>query len=84
MTAARATRVTDSMMRAAARALGDASPALEDSHAPLLPAWAQVRDVADDIALAVARQAVADGVAPKADDDDLRQAITATRWTPGY
>lgn len=84
VTAARATRVTDSMMRAAARALGDASPALKDSRAPLLPAWAQVRDVADDIALAVARQAVADGVAPEADDDDLRQAVTATRWTPGY
>jgi malate dehydrogenase (oxaloacetate-decarboxylating) len=84
VTAARATRVTDAMMRAAARALGDASPALRDAHAPLLPAWADVRGAADDIALAVARQAVADGVAPKADDDALRAAIRATRWTPGY
>lgn len=72
------------MMRAAARALGDASPALSDSRAPLLPAWAQVRDVADDIALAVARRAVVDGVAPQASDDDLRTAIRATRWAPGY
>ncbi|HEY2222703.1 NAD-dependent malic enzyme [Actinomycetospora sp.] len=84
VTAARATRVTDAMMRAAARALGDASPALADSHAPLLPAWADVRGVADGIALAVARQAVADGVAPRAGDDDLRAAIRRTRWTPGY
>ncbi|MCD2197786.1 NAD-dependent malic enzyme [Actinomycetospora endophytica] len=84
VTAARATRVTDAMMRAAARALGDASPALADSHAPLLPAWADVRDVADGIALAVAAQAVADGVAPKADDDELRAAIRRTRWSPGY
>ncbi|MDL5157952.1 NAD-dependent malic enzyme [Actinomycetospora termitidis] len=84
VTAARATRVTDAMMRAAARALGDASPALADSRAPLLPAWGEVRDVADDIALAVARQAVADGVAPRASDDDLRGRIAATRWTPGY
>ena len=84
MTAASATRVTDAMMRAAARALGDASPALQDTHAPLLPAWSQVRDVADGIALAVARQAVADGVAPSADDDELRAAIRRTRWTPGY
>jgi malate dehydrogenase (oxaloacetate-decarboxylating) len=84
VTAARATRVTDAMMRAAARALGDASPALKDSRAPLLPSWADVRDVADGIALAVAAQAVADGVAPQADDDALRSAIARTRWTPGY
>jgi malate dehydrogenase (oxaloacetate-decarboxylating) len=84
VTAARATRVTDAMMRAAARALGDASPALQDQRAPLLPPWSQVRDVADGIALAVARQAVADGVAPEADDDALRAAIGRTRWTPGY
>ena len=84
VTAARATRVTDAMMRAAARALGDASPALRDAHAALLPAWADVRDVADDIALAVARQAVADGVAPRASDDQLRDAIARTRWEPGY
>ena len=84
VTAASVTRVTDAMMRAAARALGDASPALADEHAPLLPAWSQVRDVADGIALAVARQAVADGVAPTADDDELRAAIRRTRWAPGY
>ena len=84
VTAAQATRVTDAMMRAAARALGDASPALKDERAPLLPPWADVRDVADGIALAVARQAVADGVAPEADDDALRAAIARTRWSPGY
>ena len=84
VTAARATRVTDAMMRAAARALGDASPALHDPRAPLLPPWADVRDVADGIALAVATQAVADGVAPHARDDELREAVRRTRWTPGY
>jgi malate dehydrogenase (oxaloacetate-decarboxylating) len=84
VTAARATRVTDAMMRAAARALGDASPALTDARAALLPPWAEVRDAADGIALAVAHQAVADGVAPSASDDDLRAAIAATRWEPGY
>jgi malate dehydrogenase (oxaloacetate-decarboxylating) len=84
VTAAKATRVTDAMMRAAARALGDASPALRDRNAPLLPAWADVRAVADDIAFAVARRAVADGVAPEASDDELRDAIRATRWDPAY
>ncbi|MGW6054384.1 NAD-dependent malic enzyme [Streptomyces sp. NPDC055189] len=84
VTAARANRVTNAMMRAAARALGDASPALSDAKAPLLPAWEDIRDVADGIALAVARQAVTDGVAPGASDDELRTAIRDTRWTPGY
>ncbi|MFC5138997.1 NAD-dependent malic enzyme [Actinomycetospora rhizophila] len=84
VTAARATRVTDGMMRAAAGALGDASPALSDPRAPLLPRWADVRDVADDIALAVARRAVADGVAPAASDEDLRAAVRRTRWEPTY
>ncbi|NMO89613.1 NAD-dependent malic enzyme [Actinomycetospora sp. TBRC 11914] len=84
VTAARATRVTDAMMRAAARALGSASPALRDPRAPLLPSWADVRDVADDLAVAVAVQAVADGVAPEAGEDELRAAVHRTRWTPGY
>ncbi len=84
VTAARATRVTDAMMRAAARALGGASPALRDKRAPLLPPWADVRDVADDIAVAVATQAVADGVAPAAQEEELRAAVRSTRWTPGY
>lgn len=84
VTAARATRVTDAMMRAAARALGDASPALGDPCAPLLPPWADVRDVADGIALAVAVQAVADGVAPHATEDELRSAVRSTRWEAGY
>ncbi|HEY2195220.1 MAG TPA: NAD-dependent malic enzyme [Actinomycetospora sp.] len=84
VTAARATRVTDAMMRAAARALGDASPALGDPRAPLLPPWADVRDVADDIAVAVAVQAVADGVAPQVTEDELRSAAQSTRWEPGY
>jgi malate dehydrogenase (oxaloacetate-decarboxylating) len=84
VTAARATRVTDAMMRAAARALGAASPALRDADAPLLPPWADVRAVAEDIAVAVAVQAVADGVAPARNEDELRALVRSTRWTPTY
>ena len=84
VTAAQATRVTDAMMRAAARALGAASPALRDADAPLLPPWADVRAVAEDIAVAVAVQAVADGVAPSRGEDELRALVRSTRWTPTY
>ncbi len=84
VTAAQATRVTDEMMRAAAASLGDASPALADPERPLLPAWSEIPDIAVGIALAVGRQAVADGVAPKRSDDELAARIAEVRWTPDY
>jgi malate dehydrogenase (oxaloacetate-decarboxylating) len=84
VTAAQAIRVTDEMMRAAAASLGDASPALADPDRPLLPAWSEIPDIAVGIALAVGRQAVADGVAPKRSDDELAARIAEVRWTPEY
>jgi malate dehydrogenase (oxaloacetate-decarboxylating) len=84
VTAAQASRVTDEMMRAAAASLGDASPALSNPDAPLLPAWNEVPDIAVRIALAVGRQAVADGVAPERSDDELAARIHEVRWIPEY
>ncbi|HEX2285852.1 MAG TPA: NAD-dependent malic enzyme, partial [Mycobacterium sp.] len=84
VTAAQATRVTDEMMRVAAATLGDASPALADPNAPLLPAWVDVPDVAVRIAHAVGLQAVADGVAPERSAEQLAQRITEVRWWPEY
>jgi malate dehydrogenase (oxaloacetate-decarboxylating) len=84
VTAAQATRVTDEMMRVAAATLGDASPALVDANAPLLPAWTDVPDVAVRIAHAVGLQAVADGVAPQRTAEQLSERITQVRWIPEY
>ena len=84
VTAAQATRVTDEMMRVAAATLGDASPALTDPAKPLLPTWSDVPDVAVGIAHAVAMQAVADGVAPKRNDDEMAARIEEVRWEPDY
>jgi malate dehydrogenase (oxaloacetate-decarboxylating) len=84
VTAAQATRVTDDMMRVAAATLGDASPALSDPLAPLLPAWSDVPDVALRIAHAVGRQAVAEGVAPARSDEQLAERIAEVHWTPEY
>jgi len=86
VTAANATRVTDSMMLAAAGALGRASPALRDPGSSLLPALTDLRDVAINIAFAVAQEAQREGVAPAINGGDtaLRQKILATRWTPEY
>ena len=84
VTAAQATRVTDEMMRVAAATLGDASPALNDPNAPLLPAWSDAPDVAIRIAQAVAEQAVAEGVAPKRSSDELAERIAHVHWHPNY
>jgi malate dehydrogenase (oxaloacetate-decarboxylating) len=84
VTAAQATRVTDEMMRVAASTLGDASPALVDPNAPLLPAWTDVPEVAVRIAHAVGLQAVVDGVAPERTAEQLTERIAQVRWTPEY
>ena len=84
VTAAQATRVTDNMMRVAAATLGDASPALTDPNAPLLPAWSDVPGIALRIAAAVGRQAIADGVAPARSDEELSERISQVHWKPEY
>ncbi len=83
--ACRASRVTDRMMVAAARAVGEcAIRAGHDGVTPLLPPLAGIRDAAGEIALAVAKAAVEDGVAPEATEAELRAAISAAQWTPRY
>ncbi len=82
--AARAHRVTDGMLDAAAHALGELSPAATDPHASLLPPVGELRAAAAHIAAAVAIAAVHDGVAPAASDDELRDRIGASQWTPHY
>jgi malate dehydrogenase (oxaloacetate-decarboxylating) len=84
VTAAGATRVTDEMMRVAARVLGEASPALADPAEPLLPSWEDVPEIATAIAQAVATQAVQDGVAPARTSKELAELVRAARWTPAY
>ena len=79
-----ASRVTDAMMLAAARALAGNSPALKDSSASLLPPLTDIRRVAAEIAIAVGIKAQKDGVAPKLPEDELRQRVMAAQWTPAY
>ena len=63
-----ARRVTEAMFMAAARALAELSPTRTDKTAPLLPPVDQLREVAFAVAVAVAKQAQADGVAEPCDD----------------
>src|SRR5215813_7150151 len=82
--AAGARRVTDAMILAAARALAESSPALQDASASLLPALTDLRQVAVHLATAVGLEAQRAGVAPKTTEEELRQRIMATQWSPAY
>ncbi|HEY2701629.1 MAG TPA: NAD-dependent malic enzyme [Pseudonocardiaceae bacterium] len=83
VTAAKARRVTDNMLVAAAKALGVASAHIASSGT-LLPPVGTMRTVAYQVALAAAQAAVTDDVAPEASEDDLRAALHACQWQPAY
>ena len=70
------------MIMASAKALAGLSPALADPSAPLLPPIANCRKVSLVVALAVAKQAMADGAAEEVDDKTLRQRIRDYVWEP--
>jgi malate dehydrogenase (oxaloacetate-decarboxylating) len=79
-----ARRVTDKMMIAAARALGENSPALRHPAAALLPSLKELPRVAREIALAVGLEAQRAGDADPSSEEELRLRIRATQWTPSY
>jgi malate dehydrogenase (oxaloacetate-decarboxylating) len=82
--ASKARRVSDKMMMAAAKALGDQSPALKDPAASLLPNVRTIRDVAREVAYAVAVQANNEGLAPEFSQAKGRQTVAENQWTPEY
>ena len=79
-----ATRVTDAMFLAAARALAELSPAKTNPGDKLLPTLDRMREVSSHIAVAVAKQAMAEGLAPKMDEAAIKAAIKAKVWEPVY
>jgi malate dehydrogenase (oxaloacetate-decarboxylating) len=79
-----ARRVTDKMLLAAAKALGDQSPALQNPSNPLLPNVANLREVALEIAYAVAQEAQSEGLAPADEPEALRQKLADSHWFPQY
>jgi malate dehydrogenase (oxaloacetate-decarboxylating) len=80
---ARATRVSDGMLRAAAAALaGLVDP--DAAGAPLLPLVDDLRSVSLAVATAVARTAAAEGVAQAPLGEDAEEAVRAAMWEPRY
>lgn len=81
-----ATCVSDAMLSAAATAIGSAVTLGPSGlgGSMLLPPLSRAADVADLVALAVARQAVAEGSAPALNDDLIVRAVSQHVWRPEY
>jgi malate dehydrogenase (oxaloacetate-decarboxylating) len=84
LVASKARRVSDKMMLAGAKALGANSPALQDPAASLLPSVNRIREVAVEIAYAVALQAQTEGLAPASEPEALRREVVESQWFPEY
>lgn len=80
--ASAAGRVTDGMFLAAAKALVDELSEADLKAGALYPSIDRVRHVSRAVALAVFRQAIADGVAPAV--DDVEAVVDSEIWTPEY
>ena len=79
-----ASRVTDSMFLAAARALAAFTRAQPTTDSPLYPSLNDLRAASRLIAFHVAQTARDEGFGRTLDDAALRQAIDAFCWSPDY
>ena len=82
--ATHARRISDTMFMAAARALAELSPARRDPEANLLPRVTALREVAIAVAIAVGKQACAEGLTSGVSADGVEAAVKAKMWTPRY
>jgi malate dehydrogenase (oxaloacetate-decarboxylating) len=82
--AVKARRISDAMFLAAARAIAELSPAKRDPQANLLPPLVEIRQVTFHVAHAVAKQALAEGLADPMPDDAIDAAIKGIMWQPVY
>jgi len=79
-----ASRVSDGMFMAAAKALASSSPARDNPKQNLLPPVGALREVAVTVALAVALQAHKEGLVANVPTDQIEQRIRAKVWRPRY
>ncbi len=77
-------QVTDNMIAAAAIALADSLTSDELSDGCLMPEISRLWEVCGEVAIAVASQAVDDGVAGLTSSDELQRRIDDYRWVPAY
>ena len=82
--ASKARRVTDAMVKAAAKELVRHLPTQTNKQASLLPPLSEARQLAELIGRAVGMQAIQEGQALVADEAGLERELQANIWKPVY
>jgi len=82
--AVQARRISDGMFLAAARVIAELSPARRDPAANLLPPLVELRHISFQVAAAVAKQAIAEGLAEAGTEADIAAAVRTKMWEPIY
>ncbi|KAH9969119.1 hypothetical protein BC827DRAFT_1167878 [Russula dissimulans] len=81
----KARSLSNSMILAGAQRLASLSPALKDPDDSLLPDFADAAAVNFEVAVAVAEQAISEGIVDvKWDDQEVRERAKGLQWLPIY
>lgn len=82
---AKARSLSDSMILAGAQRLASLSPALKDPDDALLPDFADAAEVSFEVAVAVAEQAISEGIAGvEWNEQEVRERAKGLQWLPIY
>jgi malate dehydrogenase (oxaloacetate-decarboxylating) len=82
--AVQACRISDAMFLAAARIIAELSPSRRDPNANLLPPLVDLRKISFHVAVAIATQAIAEGLAEPLSEENIAAAVRARMWEPVY
>ena len=82
--ASKATRISDGMFMAAAKALAEISLRTKLPDGNILPPVSALRNVAFQVARAVGLTAIEEGLAPDVGEAALARRIDGKMWTPAY
>lgn len=82
--ACKASRISDRMLMAASNALAECSPMVTGEGDAVLPPLKDIQQVSRKIALAVAKEAQAEGLALETSEQVILDAIERNFWTPEY
>lgn len=82
--AVKSKRVTERMFMLAAKALAETSPAKTNPNANLLAPLNQIRNISLKVATAIAKEAIASGLAGHVPEGDLETYLANYMWDPVY
>lgn len=79
-----AEKVTSGMMDAATLELANSTKLGDDSNVQLLPEVSRLREVSKKIGIAVANQAISEGVGRNPENEDIEKLVDSNIWKPVY